>query len=128
MRAGVRAGGVVDAVLPSRRSGNTVPTLTLKISKQLRSQIASAAKRRGITQSELVRQAIESTLRAHQPVASAYDRISDLIGIYDGPGDLSTNKKYMEGFGLDGASLWTIDSDFQIYRRHGRQRIPTLTP
>jgi len=24
--------------------------------------------------------------------------------------------------------LWTLDSDFRIYRRHGRQRIPTLMP
>lgn len=24
--------------------------------------------------------------------------------------------------------VWTTDSDFQVYRRHGRQVIPTLTP
>ena len=24
--------------------------------------------------------------------------------------------------------VWTVDSDFQIYRRHGRQAIPTLMP
>lgn len=24
--------------------------------------------------------------------------------------------------------IWTIDSDFTVYRRHGRQRIPTLMP
>lgn len=26
------------------------------------------------------------------------------------------------------AVVWTLDSDFQVYRRHGRQRIPTLMP
>ena len=24
--------------------------------------------------------------------------------------------------------VWTLDSDFHVYRRHGRQRIPTHTP
>lgn len=24
--------------------------------------------------------------------------------------------------------VWTLDSDFRVYRRHGRQRIPTLEP
>jgi uncharacterized protein len=24
--------------------------------------------------------------------------------------------------------VWTLDSDFQVYRRHGRQAIPTLMP
>lgn len=27
-----------------------------------------------------------------------------------------------------GAAVWTLDSDFRRYRKHGRQRIPTLTP
>jgi len=30
---------------------------------------------------------------------SAYDIMKDLCGVFDGPGDLSTNPKYMEGFG-----------------------------
>lgn len=25
-------------------------------------------------------------------------------------------------------AVWTLDSDFRIYRRHGRQRIPTIMP
>jgi hypothetical protein len=24
--------------------------------------------------------------------------------------------------------VWTLDSDFRVYRRHGRQAIPTLMP
>lgn len=27
-----------------------------------------------------------------------------------------------------GATIWTVDSDFRIYRRNGRQRIPSLMP
>ena len=30
---------------------------------------------------------------------SAYDMMKDVCGIIEGPGDLSTNPKYMEGFG-----------------------------
>jgi predicted nucleic acid-binding protein len=26
------------------------------------------------------------------------------------------------------ATVWTVDSDFRIYRKNGRQRIPTLSP
>jgi hypothetical protein len=95
----------VDVVLPAGHTGNTVPTLTVKITKQLRALIAAAASRRGITQSELVRDAILASLRdPAKPGPSAYDLVADLIAGLpkSGPGDLSTNKKYMEGFGLDG--------------------------
>ncbi len=34
-----------------------------------------------------------------EPFESAYDRAKHLIGSIEGPGDLSTNPKYMEGFG-----------------------------
>lgn len=30
---------------------------------------------------------------------SAYDRLKPFIGVISGPGDLSTNPKYMEGYG-----------------------------
>ena len=30
---------------------------------------------------------------------SLYDRIKNLCGVISGPGDLSTNPKYMEGYG-----------------------------
>ncbi len=105
MKRGAQGSVDVDAVFPGGHTGNTVPTLTVKITKQLRARLVAAAKRRGVTQSELVRDAIETSLRA--PDASSgptlFDQISDLIGIVDrGPPELSTNKKYLEGFGLDG--------------------------
>jgi hypothetical protein len=105
LKSGARAAAsVVDAVLPSEHTGNTVPTLTLKISKQLKSQITAAAKRREISISELVRQGIERELREHTfPGPSLYDLSRDLCGISNrGISDLSTNKKHMEGFGLTG--------------------------
>ena len=85
-----------------------MPTLTLKITPQLRAQIAAAAKRQRISQSQFVRLAIEESLRAPLLAGpSAYDLIADLIeGLPKPKGpktDRSTNKKWMEGFGLDNA-------------------------
>ena len=82
--------------------------MTLKLPKILRLQVAAAAKRRGVTQSELVRQAIEKLLRddaAAPQSPTPYDLIRDLIEKLPKGGpktDRSTNKKYMEGYGLDG--------------------------
>ena len=103
----------VDLVLPVNHTGNTVPTLTVKISKQLRARLAAAAKRRRTTQSELVRQAIEEHVREPIPVGeSLYDQIKDLIEALPAPAkdepltDRARNsKKWMEGFGLDNAQL-----------------------
>lgn len=97
----------LDGVFPARQTGNAMPTLTVKITKQLRARITATAKRRGITRSELVRDAIETTLRdPAKPQPTAYDLIKDLIEalpVEPGPPtDRSTNKKCMEGFGLDG--------------------------
>jgi hypothetical protein len=105
MKRTAPSGGSVDAVFPDGHTGNTVPTLTVKITKQLRAKLVATAKRRGVTQSELVRDAIETSLRAPDATTgpSLFDQISDLIGVTAaGPPDLSTNKKYLEGLGLDG--------------------------
>lgn len=106
----------VDVLLPVGHTGNTVPTLTVKISKQLRARLAAAAKRRRTSQSEVVRQAIEEYLREPIPAGeSAYDQIKDLIEALPAPaeGEARTDrarnmKKWMEGFGLDNAQLRTL--------------------
>lgn len=109
----------VDGLLPVDHTGNTVPTLTVKISNQLRARISAAAKRRRISQSELVRQAIEENLREPVPAGqSLYDQISDLIEALPRGGpvsDRSTRKKRLEGYGLDNA---------QYREKFGRDRRP----
>ena len=97
-----------------------MPTLTVKVSKQLRAKIIATAKRRRISQSDLVRQAIETSLRegATMPGPTLYDQIKDLIEALpkDGPKtDRSTNKDAMRGFGLDNA---------EYRKRYGRDRRP----
>ncbi|NBO30927.1 MAG: hypothetical protein LVT47_10640 [Cyanobacteria bacterium LVE1205-1] len=43
----------------------------------------------------------ERPVEGWQPGMSALDVSRDIVGCVEGPGDLSTNPKYMEGFGTE---------------------------
>jgi predicted DNA-binding protein len=73
-------------------------TLSLKLPPELRFKLERAAKQRGESKSEVVRAALEQFLNGERPM-SALELAGDLVGRGEGPGDLSTNPKYMEGFG-----------------------------
>jgi Arc/MetJ-type ribon-helix-helix transcriptional regulator len=75
-------------------------TISLRLPESLDTQLTAAARQRGITRSALVREALQVYLSgggAAEP--SAYDLVSDLLGSVEGPGDLSTDKARMEGYG-----------------------------
>ena len=75
-------------------------TLSLKMPEELATRLAAAARRRGMTRSALVRNALESYLRtASVGSGSAADLARDLIGAVEGPRDLSERSKQMKGFG-----------------------------
>lgn len=79
-----------------------VETLSIRISKSERAALRAAARKGRTAQAQIVRQALRAygvvPKEAGKP--SAYDLVKDLIGKYtDGPGDLSTNPKYRDGFG-----------------------------
>ena len=79
-----------------------VETLSIRISKAERAALRAAARREKISQGQIVRKALHAYgIKPKEKVPlSAYDLIKDLIGKNKGgPGDLSTNLKYMEGFG-----------------------------
>ena len=79
-----------------------VETLSIRLSKAERAALRSAAKKGKISQGQLVRQALLAygVAPVGKPAPSAYDLVKDLIGKNKGgPGDLSTNPKYMDGFG-----------------------------
>jgi len=61
-------------------------------------KLERAAKKWSQSKSEIVRAALETFLNGDQPL-SALDLAGDLVACLEGPGDLSTNPKYMEGFG-----------------------------
>ena len=73
-------------------------TLSLKLPPSLSVKLERAAKKRGQSKSEIVRAALEEFLKGERPV-SALELAGDLVGCAEGPVDLSTNPKYMEGYG-----------------------------
>ena len=73
--------------------------LTIKLDDRSANRISRIAKARKTTKSQVVREAIERGLSSNEsdPLAD----IRDLVGSIDGPADLSTNAKHLEGYGED---------------------------
>jgi Ribbon-helix-helix protein, copG family len=77
-------------------------TISLKLNDTLLQKLQRAARQQGQSKSAVVRAALEQFLNgAHAPPqpVSALELAGNLVGCVEGPGDLSTNPKYMEGFG-----------------------------
>lgn len=80
-------------------------TLTCKLPFGLSGRLAELAKRRGVPKSVLVREAIEAKLAqegapARRAPANLTEALGDVAGsIASGKGDLSSNKKHLEGYG-----------------------------
>ena len=75
-----------------------MPVVTVKMPKSLHSRLEAEAARRRTSKSAVLREAFarrDSSL----PAGSLYERVRHLIGSIDGPGDLSTNPRHMEGYG-----------------------------
>ena len=77
-------------------------TVTVKLPEELGLRLAVAAKRRSTNKSEVIRQLLEQGLDAtsERQAVSCYDLSKDLCGsVKNAPRDLSTNQRYLEGFG-----------------------------
>jgi hypothetical protein len=76
-------------------------TLTLKLPEHLNRQLATTARRRGVSRSQLVREAIERSLNVLDAAAgtTCLDLAGDLVGSHSGPPDLSYDPKHMKGYG-----------------------------
>jgi metal-responsive CopG/Arc/MetJ family transcriptional regulator len=77
-------------------------TITCKIPDALNDQLETEASRKLLSKSEIIRNALERSLKNsnHKGEKSAFESVKDLCGIIkDGPADMSTNPKYMDGFG-----------------------------
>jgi hypothetical protein len=72
--------------------------VSLKMPDELASQLTAAARRRGVSRSALLRDALRAYLQA-APAGSAAELVDDLIGAFEGPRDLSHHPKHLEGFG-----------------------------
>jgi predicted transcriptional regulator len=76
-------------------------TLSLKLPDELNIKINAVAKRRRLSKSEIVRDALTAYLAKETTPqkGSALDLAGDLVGSLEGPGDLSHHEEYMRGYG-----------------------------
>lgn len=76
-------------------------TISLKVPEIMDARLAAIAKQAGKTKSEVAREGLEFFFeKGHtRRSASAYDLSRDLAGSVRGPGDLSSNKERMRGYG-----------------------------
>ena len=81
--------------------GFPMRTLSLKLPERLATKLGAAARKRGQTKSAVVRQILEDYLDNGDAAASGscLDLAADLVGCVEAPGDLSFNKKHLQGFG-----------------------------
>jgi len=70
--------------------------LTLRLDEKTRKRIARIARRKQVSTSEVVRRAIEAWADQHEPVASPYEAIKDLIGVVHGNprGSVRTGRRF----------------------------------
>ena len=76
-------------------------TISLKLPDEVEAKLTARAKRTGKTKSEVTREALAAFLDGGSKKlrVSCLDLVRDLVGTAKGPGDLSTNKEYMRGYG-----------------------------
>ena len=58
--------------------------LTLRLDEKTRKRIARIARRKQLSTSEAVREAIEAWVNRHEPVSSPYEVVKDLLGVVRG--------------------------------------------
>ena len=76
-------------------------TLTLKLPEILEIELNTLARKRGMSRSEVVRQALTEYISRDDISQSGtiLDLTQDLAGRVEGPSDLSSNKSYLEKYG-----------------------------
>jgi hypothetical protein len=90
------------ANLPERYYTSLMKTLTVRVPDALFAEIVGAAKARNVPKSEIVRERL-----ARKPTAakrsSLWSTMEDLVIEADAlPTDLSSNRKYLKGYGKNG--------------------------
>ena len=76
-------------------------TLTLKIPDVIKEKLKTYSRRKGLSRSEIVRNALLDYFERDdlEKQGTFYDLAKDLAGSVKGSSDLSTNKEYLSGYG-----------------------------
>lgn len=76
-------------------------TITLKLPDGLAARVSATVRRRGVSTSALVREALEERLgREHRGRSgTCLDLARDLVGVVEGPADLSSSRRHLKGYG-----------------------------
>ena len=77
-------------------------TVTLKMPQVLARRLTDAAKKRQTSRSALIRTAVLKYIDEDQPDStkpSAYDLVREFSGTVEGPCDLSSNPRHVQGYG-----------------------------
>lgn len=72
-------------------------TVSFKLPERLDDALSELARRRKSSRSALVREALEALARGEKSSVTA--RVDEITHALEGPHDLSTNPKYMKGYG-----------------------------
>ncbi len=78
--------------------------INVRVDPRLKHQLEAEAREKGVSPSDIIRQALQEHVQKQPPHESAYDLAKRLgiLGSAKGlPADLSTNPAHMEGFGRD---------------------------
>lgn len=75
--------------------------ISLKVPEPLAIRLEDAARKKGMSKSALIRDALEAYLQADRAerAESALSQVADLAGILFGPEDLSVNRDSLRHFG-----------------------------
>ncbi len=79
--------------MKDKRMERLTESLTANLSPRRAVRLAATARKRGKTRSAVVREALENRLARED--LSFLDLAWDFLGSIEGPGDLSTNKRYL---------------------------------
>lgn len=76
-------------------------TLTLKIPDVIKEKLKTYSRRKGLSKSEIVRNALLDYFERDdlEKQGTFYDLAKDLAGSVKGSSDLSTNEEYLSGYG-----------------------------
>ena len=74
-------------------------TVSLKLPKELAARLNAEARKRGVSRSAFIRNVLGAFLTKPHVGGCVADLAGDLVGSVEGPRDLSSNPKHLDGFG-----------------------------